>query len=206
LPRFALRFWPDTRRFIRHLIAFGPSNHGTLAADTACSISPCAPALQQQRLYSDFVCALNSYQETFPGISYTNVLTRWDEMILPTASSELIHTKKVKNVYIQDWCPMRLFSEHLAVGTYDYCAYVIAISALQSKPLHNITNCCEQTLMPGITTGITEFLRNFLHIVSENARVVLEYAHKVTDEPELRCVFRTDCVISLRKTKVNKRR
>lgn len=206
MPRFALRFWPDTRHFIRHLIAFSPSNHGTLTADTACSVIPCAPSLQQQRLYSDFICALNSYQETFSGISYTNILTRTDEIILPRTSSELIEKTQVRNIYIQDLCPFRLFSEHLAVGTYDYCAYVLAISALQSKSLYNITNCCEETFMPGITIGMVEFFTRFLYVVAENTRMVLEYADRVADEPELRCVFRTDCILNVKEVKKIKRR
>jgi hypothetical protein len=101
---------------------------------------------------------------------------------------------------------MRLFSEHLAVGTYDYCAYVIAISALQSKSLHNITNCCEHTLMPGITVGITEFLKRFLYVATANTRMMFEYGTIMTDEPELRCVFRTDCVTNVREINEIKRR
>jgi hypothetical protein len=101
---------------------------------------------------------------------------------------------------------MRLFSEHLAIGTYDYCAYVLTISALLSKSLNNITNCCKQTLMPGITIGLQEFVKQFLYVAAENARIIIEYEHKVTDEPELRCVFRTDCIIHIKQTKYNKRR
>ena len=61
-------------------------------------------------------------------------------------------------------------------------------------------------LMPGITIGVNDFLKQFLSIVAKNARVMLEYEDKVADEPELRCVFRTDCIRSVRQVKEMKRR
>jgi hypothetical protein len=48
------------------------SNHGTVTAKAAC-LGGCAPAVWQQRDESAFMAALNSYQETFPGISYTEI-------------------------------------------------------------------------------------------------------------------------------------
>src|SRR4051794_2514836 len=64
--RWALRFWPDTRAMVDDVIGFAPSNHGTTEAD--CS-GGCSAAGWQQSDKASFIKALNSYQETFPGIS-----------------------------------------------------------------------------------------------------------------------------------------
>lgn len=44
LPRWALRFWPDTRPMVNAFVALDPSNHGTLDSWTVCHVlwSRCA--------------------------------------------------------------------------------------------------------------------------------------------------------------------
>ncbi len=83
--------------------------------------SPTArPAIWQQRADSEFIKALNSGQETFAGVSYTQVYTHTDPVVTPnlddTGSSSL-HTGDgaITNVAIQDLCPTDV-NEHLAVG------------------------------------------------------------------------------------------
>jgi triacylglycerol esterase/lipase EstA (alpha/beta hydrolase family) len=74
VPRWALRFWPDTRAMVDDVIGMAPSNHGTIIADPVCPpIVGCAPAIWQQQYGSTFLQALNSGAETFPGISYTDI-------------------------------------------------------------------------------------------------------------------------------------
>ncbi|CAF1494619.1 unnamed protein product, partial [Rotaria sordida] len=106
LPRFSLRFWPDIRSMINHLIAFGPTNRETIMADAAC--------------------------KTFPPIKYTNILSKFDELVRPLNSSE-INAQCVKNISIQDICQLRIFAEHLAAGIYDYCGYILTMNALNSQ-------------------------------------------------------------------------
>lgn len=203
LPRFAIRFWPDIRRMIRHLIAFGPTNHGTTMADTVCSLVRCPISVTQQRINSSFLCALNSYQETFQSIKYTNILSKFDEIVRPINSSE-INEKGVRNIYIQDFCPLRIFSEHLGAGVYDYCGYFLTMNALHSRSFKNISSekCCAENLMPGINATTTEFLSKVAYSAKEHARQLLLYFGEVKDEPEIRCSFRTDCI--QRKTKIKK--
>ena len=134
LPRWALRFWPDTRAMVDDDIGFAPSNHGTTGARTVCSF-PCPAADWQQRDDSQFIAALNSYQETFPGISYTEVYSHFDEIVTPNSDdtgSSSVHGGggAITNVAIQDVCPADP-SEHLAIGTQDYVAYDLAIDALE---------------------------------------------------------------------------
>ena len=97
VPRWALRFWPDTRAMVDDLVGLSPSNHGTLDAIPVCAAS-CAPAFWQQRSNAAFIAALNSAQETFPGISYTDIYTNTDEVVVPNfgpaASSSLSRRRR----------------------------------------------------------------------------------------------------------------
>lgn len=122
LPRFALRFWPDTRLKVKNLISFGATNHGTILVNIICQLLPCPIGIIQQRQNSTFLCALNSYQETFSSVRYRNILSKFDELVQPAHSGE-IEGKSVKNIYIQDLCPRRIYVGHLALGIYDYCAF-----------------------------------------------------------------------------------
>src|ERR1700744_2442147 len=133
VPRWALRFWPDTRAMVDDLVGLSPSNHGTLDAIPACAQS-CAPAFWQQRSDAAFIAALNSAQETFPGISYTDIYTNTDEVVVPNfgpaASSSLAGGGgAITNVAIQTVCPGDL-TEHLGIGIYDNTAYQLALDAL----------------------------------------------------------------------------
>jgi hypothetical protein len=74
VPRWALRFWPDTRALVANVVGLAPSNHGTIAVADVCRIA-CLPALRQQGTMSHFILALNSYAETFPA-SRTRTSTR----------------------------------------------------------------------------------------------------------------------------------
>jgi triacylglycerol esterase/lipase EstA (alpha/beta hydrolase family) len=74
-PRWALRFWPDTRAMVDDNVGLSPTNHGSLVANALCA-RPCSPANWQQTYQSNLIRALNSYQETFGGISYTQVYTQ----------------------------------------------------------------------------------------------------------------------------------
>lgn len=161
IPRWPLRFWPDTRTMVDDQIGLAPSNHGTTGAELLCAIS-CAAADWQQSDRSEFIKALNSYQETFPGISYTEIYSHFDEIVTPngddTGSSSLHGGGgEITNVAIQDICPADP-SEHLAIGTQDYVAYVLAVDALEhpgpADPARAEASdsgiCAPLALMPGI--------------------------------------------------------
>ncbi len=62
VPRWALRFWPDTRPMVDDLVGMAPSNHGTDTAGTCSAGSGCAQAFWQQRAGSEFIKALNSFR------------------------------------------------------------------------------------------------------------------------------------------------
>src|SRR5437763_2871216 len=156
-PRWALRFWPDTRPLVDDLVGIDPSNHGTLDANGACTPS-CAPAVWQQRSGSHFLAALNSAAETFAGISCTVVYSRDDEVVVPNfdaSGSSSLHTGAgaVVNVAAQQICPTDL-SEHLAMGSYDAVAYAVAVDALThpgpADPARVPRSVCATPLQPGV--------------------------------------------------------
>jgi triacylglycerol esterase/lipase EstA (alpha/beta hydrolase family) len=157
VPRWALRFWPDTRPLVRDLIAIDPSNHGTLDADAVCQ-ARCSAAEWQQASSSRFIAALNSYAETFAGIDYTVIYSHTDEIVLPNldaSGSSSLHTGagRIENVAVQQICPADV-SEHLAMGTYDPVAYALVLDALTHEtvadPARIPATVCAQPFQPGV--------------------------------------------------------
>ena len=197
VPRWALRFWPGTRRMVDDVIGMSPSNHGTVDAVPACTAG-CAPAFWQQRTGSNFLGALNSYEETFPGISYTSVYTRTDEVVVPNlgpAASSALHGSagQITNVAIQDVCPADT-SEHLAIGTYDNTAYALAIDALTHRgpadPDRVAASTCDHPLMPGVrpSSFATDYARELAYIGK-----VIATSPRVAREPPLACYTTASC-------------
>jgi hypothetical protein len=199
VPRWALRFWPDTRSMVDDLVGLSPSNHGTVDAAGAClPVVGCAPAFWQQRTGSKFLAALNSYRETFPGISYTDIYTHTDEVVVPNlgpapSSSLSGGGGKITNVAIQDICPLDV-SEHLAVGTYDDPAYELAIDALThtgpANPGRVSTAACGRPFMPGVNPST--FLTDYARELSLVGKEVATYPH-VAAEPPLACYVTASC-------------
>jgi triacylglycerol esterase/lipase EstA (alpha/beta hydrolase family) len=157
VPRWALRFWPDTRALVDDVIGLSPSNHGTTVADVACQ-SSCTPANWQQRSISAFTAALNSGAETFAGISYTVAYTQLDEIVVPnvgpTASSRLrTGAGSIANVATQEVCPANA-ADHFAIGSYDAVGYALAVDALThpgpAVPDRIARTVCLQPFQPGV--------------------------------------------------------
>jgi triacylglycerol esterase/lipase EstA (alpha/beta hydrolase family) len=157
VPRWALRFWPDTRALVDDLVGLSPSNHGTTVADVACQLS-CNPSFWQQRSISAFTAALNSGAETFAGISYTVAYTRLDAVVVPNAGpqpSSALRTGAgtVANVATQDVCPANT-ADHFAIGSYDAVGYAITMDALThpgpAVPARIARSVCLQPFQPGV--------------------------------------------------------
>ena len=197
VPRWALRFWPDTRAMVDDLVGLSPSNHGTLDAIPACAQS-CAPAFWQQRSDAAFIAALNSAQETFPGISYTNIYTNTDEVVVPNfgpaASSSLTGGGgAIANVAIQSVCPADL-TEHLGIGIYDNTAYQLALDALThpgpADPSRVAATTCLSPLMPGIDPST--FAADYANTLASVASTVAT-SPQTTAEPPLACYVTATC-------------
>ncbi len=199
LPRWALRFWPDTRRLVHTYVALDPSNHGTLDANAACQ-KQCAPADWQQAADAHFIAALNSYTETFAGIYYTVIFSRTDEIVFPNldpASSSSLHTGAghIANIAVQQICPADT-SEHLAMGSYDAVGYALAVDALSHESLADpgriAPTVCAEPFQPGVnpSTFPTDWL-GYLNAIGQAE----QEAPQVSAEPPLKCYVFASCRI-----------
>ncbi len=209
VPRWALRFWPDTRAMVDDVIGFAPSNHGTTQAGPSCN-GGCAEANWQQSDTSNFMKALNSYQETFKGISYTSIYTRTDEIVQPnqdaeTGSSSLRTGDGARtNVATQDVCPNDVY-EHLSIGLVDPVAYALAVDALNhdgpADPKRIPLATCAQVFQPGIN------LATFPQDSSAAASSYALYESKsVPVEPPLACYTTASCPKAAQRTCTSSRR
>lgn len=156
VPRWALRFWPDTRKMVSDVVAAAPSNGGTDSALAVCAIR-CPAAFWQQRTGSDFNLALNSGRETHARISYTNAYTRYDLVVTPNGSdsgrSALHGPGRITNVALQDVCPANT-ADHTGAGTNDNIVWELFLDAVSNRgaadPRRLPGDVCATSLMPGI--------------------------------------------------------
>jgi triacylglycerol esterase/lipase EstA (alpha/beta hydrolase family) len=110
------------------LVGLSPSNHGTTNPFAAPAGRYC-PACAQQAAGSSFITELNSGDETPGPVSYTNIATRYDEVVTPYTSAFLYpDDDQVTNITLQDKCPNDT-SEHLRTP-YDPPAISITLDAL----------------------------------------------------------------------------
>lgn len=188
-PRFALRFWPDLRNKVEDYVGLAATNHGSPVIASLCT-PRCTPALWQQLPESQYLQALNSYQETFAGISYSQIYTRTDQFVQPnlddTGTTSLSGPGRISNVALQDVCPTST-ADHLAIGSYDPVAYALVMDALTQDgpvdPTRIDTGVCTQAFMPGVDP--VNFPANYADLQS---KVVsgLTVEPQVDAEPALR--------------------
>ncbi len=206
--RWALRFWPDTRSMVDDVVGFSGSNHGTTVLSPSACSPGCPPADWQQLYESDFIQALNSDVETFPGISYTEIYTHTDEVVQPNSgpnASAALHTGggQITNVATQDVCPTDVY-EHLTIGTVDPVAYALAVDALThpgpADPTRIPTSVCSQVSMPGVNPLSANTLLQIAEAQPTLASVTLGFtagatsgAPVLTAEPPLDCYVFATC-------------
>lgn len=155
VPRWTLKFWPDTRDDVDDLVGLAPSNHGTVIATGLCATG-CAPSIWQQRADSEFLRALNSGPETHPGISYTQVASRYDEIVVPNAgegASSFLRTGRgrIANVQTQSVCPLGV-ADHITTGTSDPVAHAAVLDAISHPGPADPARFapCQALFMPGV--------------------------------------------------------
>ncbi len=158
--RWSLRFWPDTRAMVDDVMGFAPSNHGTkLLSGATCASLGCRAAVIQQGYDSQFLKALNSGSETFAGISYTNVYSKFDEVVIPSSGPDncsgcLNGPGDIANVQTQQLCPLDL-SDHVLIGI-SPATYAIIVDAMAHEGPADIAripkSACLKGIMPGVAT------------------------------------------------------
>lgn len=107
------------------------------------------PALQQQAdPGGPFYTALNGAGETRPGIRYTNIATRYDEVVTPYTQAFITPGAgaTVSNITLQDVCSQDL-TDHLGI-VYDTNVYQLILNALEPSDQRPI-NCTVSTPLFG---------------------------------------------------------
>ncbi|MFJ9409866.1 esterase/lipase family protein [Streptomyces sp. NPDC101393] len=134
---------------VNALIGLAPSNHGTdLNGLTRLLdhfpgakeyIDASAPGLSDQIAGSDTLSRLNDGGDTVPGVHYTVIATRYDEVVTPYRT-QFLEGPDVHNVLLQDLCPSDR-SEHVAIGLADRVAFHETANALD--PAHATPTTCD---------------------------------------------------------------
>ncbi|MDN4160226.1 esterase/lipase family protein [Nocardioides abyssi] len=111
MPRHYIKFLGGAK-VVDDLVGLAPSNHGTvLTGGTALSIltgplfEGICRACNQQAIGSPFLERLNAGDETPGRVSYTQVTTAYDEVVVPHLSGYLRPGPRTTNTTLQDSCP-----------------------------------------------------------------------------------------------------
>jgi triacylglycerol esterase/lipase EstA (alpha/beta hydrolase family) len=140
MPRYYLKYLGGAAE-VNALIGLSPSNHGTTLDGlfVLSNFFPGAnqftgalcPACEQQRVDSAFITNLNSGGETVPGVAYTVIQTRYDQVVTPYTSA-FLSGSNVKNILLQNQCILD-FGDHLSMP-YDHIVGADVLTALD--PAH----------------------------------------------------------------------
>jgi triacylglycerol esterase/lipase EstA (alpha/beta hydrolase family) len=147
MPRYYLKFLGGAAE-VNALVGIAPDNHGTTLSGltkllpyfpgAGDLLTLATPGLADQVAGSDFVTKLNAGGDTVPGVHYTVIATKYDEVVTPYRS-QYLDGPDVHNVLLQDLCPVDL-SEHVTIGTVDLVAYHEVANALD--PAHATPTTC----------------------------------------------------------------
>ncbi|MFF4582753.1 esterase/lipase family protein [Streptomyces sp. NPDC001373] len=147
MPRYYLKFLGGAAK-VNALVGLAPDNHGTTLSGltqllpyfpgAADLISTATPGLADQIAGSAFQQKLNAGGDTVPGVSYTVIATKYDEVVTPYRSA-FLDGGSVRNIVLQDLCALDL-SEHVAIGLTDRIAWHEAVNALD--PAHAERTTC----------------------------------------------------------------
>ncbi|WP_418956216.1 esterase/lipase family protein [Streptomyces tritici] len=151
MPRHYLKFLGGAEK-VNALVGLAPDNHGTdlLGLTRLLPYFPGAedlvgthtPGLADQIAGSAFLTKLNEGGDTVPGVTYTVIATRYDQVVTPYRS-QFLTGEHVTNVLLQDRCALDL-SEHVAIGTVDRIAFHEVANALD--PAHATPTTCASVL------------------------------------------------------------
>ena len=156
MPRYYLKFLGGASK-VHTLVGLSPPNHGTtidglttlsrtlgLAGTVNVVLSSTCESCDQQEVGSPFMTELNSGGDTVPGVIYTVIETKYDEVVTPYTSAFLTGPD-VTNITVQNQCPLDL-SDHLEIA-YDPVALTDVLNALD--PAHPVQVPC-MTVLPVI--------------------------------------------------------
>jgi triacylglycerol esterase/lipase EstA (alpha/beta hydrolase family) len=156
-PQWYLRFNGGAKK-VHQLVGINPSSHGTTlfglihAVDAVLDVAGHAgkpfgldsPAAKDQTVGSPVLQQLYAKGDTEPGVTYTNIITKTDEVVTPYTHQYLTAGPgaTVHNILLQNVCPLDL-TGHLG-SSWDPNVYQLVLNALD--PAHAQPVRC--TLMP----------------------------------------------------------
>jgi triacylglycerol esterase/lipase EstA (alpha/beta hydrolase family) len=111
MPRYYLKFLGGASK-VDDLVGLAPSNHGTDNPGALVAGATFCPACDQQRAGSPFLTNLNAGDETPGMVSYTQIETRYDEVVTPYTSAFLAPGPRTANILLQDACPTEVIDHH----------------------------------------------------------------------------------------------
>jgi pimeloyl-ACP methyl ester carboxylesterase len=153
MPRYYMRFLGGAAK-VHALVGLSPSNHGTTVNGLTSLLdlvpggagrdglgAGCGISCEQQLTGSPFMVQLNAGGDTIPGVHYTNIETRYDEVVTPYTSA-FLSGPGVTNIELQKQCALDA-SEHLATP-FDHIAIRDVLNALD--PVHAAAVACSPVL------------------------------------------------------------
>ncbi|WP_127466323.1 alpha/beta fold hydrolase [Streptomyces sp. B27] len=130
MPNYYLKFLGGAAK-VNALVGIAPSNHGTTLLGLTKLlpyfpgvekfINDKTPALADQVVGSPFITKLTAGGDTVPGVRYTVIATKYDQVVTPYRT-QYLDGPNVRNVLLQGLCPLDL-SEHLAIATVSRIAF-----------------------------------------------------------------------------------
>jgi triacylglycerol esterase/lipase EstA (alpha/beta hydrolase family) len=145
MPRQYLRFLDGAGK-VGTLVGIAPSNHGTdlsglaqlaisfgVVADV---VQNACPACTDQIVGSDFITTLNAGAETVPGVNYTVIATRNDQIVTPFTSG-FLEGAAVDNITLQDVCADDT-TEHVGMSFND-TVLTLTLNALDPQNPREVT-------------------------------------------------------------------
>jgi triacylglycerol esterase/lipase EstA (alpha/beta hydrolase family) len=136
MPRYYIKFLGGARK-VHALVGLAPSNHGTtldgfvklarVFGGASAFVGSLCPACSEQLRGSRFLRALNAGGDTVPGVRYTVIQSRNDEVVTPYTSAFLTG-RNVTDMLLQKQCRLD-HGEHLSMP-YDHVADRDVLNAL----------------------------------------------------------------------------
>ena len=137
LPRYYLDFLGGASK-VHALVGLAPSNHGTdvshfitllnlVPGATNLAFGSWCQACLEQFNGSALLAKLGAVGDTVPGVRYTVIASRDDEVVTPY-QTQFLHGPAVTNITLQDQCSLDA-TDHVAI-TYDHIALQDVVNAL----------------------------------------------------------------------------
>lgn len=205
MPRWTLKYFPDTRDMVEDMIGIAAANHGLIETNLACAtpVIGCITSFTQIAVDANWIDSLNEDGETFAGIDYTQVYTRTDEVAVPNfdeangVSSLRTGDGNRVNIATQDICPTNT-ADHFLVGSSDPVSFAIVSDALANPGVASLERVkalapelCVTPFMPGVEPSM--FPINFATKMMSTFAQSVALQPKSTEEPPLRCYAGGEC-------------